>query len=382
MSNNQRILLVDALRGLAITGILLLHHIEHFDFYQKPDYDLKWLVNMDKWIWKNLFKLVAGKAFALFSLLFGVSFWIINENRNRRGEGYFYRHFWRMLGLVAMGILHLFYFRGDILIMYACLGMLVIFAKYLSNRSLLIISVFLLINPLYFYNLLASMLSWELYDFKLASPDAKIGEILSNGSYWEVLVMNFTSGYKSMLIWSWNAGRFFTILGLFYLGVLFGKRKLLESNDLKLWYKILVGSLILVYVFDLTSFVWLKQVSEKENMKLLRLMFDTYSKLSYMFLILSLIVIVWKHNDGNVWVKRFTDFGRMGLTNYILMSMIGSFLYYGWGLGLYQHCGSLYSLMIGVVCLWGQMKFSSWWLATHKQGPLEYLWRKMTWVKI
>ncbi|AXT61517.1 hypothetical protein D1816_14525 [Aquimarina sp. AD10] len=113
MANNNRIVLIDALRGLALAGILLLHHIEHFDFYQKPIYNIPWLIRIDRWVWDNLFLLVSGKAFALFSLLFGLSYWIIHENRVAKGETYFLRHFWRMFILIVLGIFHLV-FLGEI----------------------------------------------------------------------------------------------------------------------------------------------------------------------------------------------------------------------------------------------------------------------------
>ncbi|WP_109830390.1 DUF418 domain-containing protein [Reichenbachiella versicolor] len=382
MLGKPRILLIDALRGIAIAGILLLHHIEHFDFYLKPDYELDWLVKTDKWVWNNLFKLVSGKAFALFSLLFGVSFWIIHENCASRGEKYFLRHLWRMLLLAIIGCFHVVFFRGDILIMYAFLGTLVLVSKYMNNRLLITVSIVLLVNPLYFFNLFAYFLDWELYDFRVPFPKANIRDILSTGSFGEVLQMNFTSGFKSTLIWSWNVGRFFTILGLFYLGVVLARTKLLVSTDLKFWYRLLAASIFVIYTFNWADTVWLKIIGDKEALRLLRPMVDSYSKLSYMFMMLSLIVILWRHNDGKVWVKKFTDFGRMGLTNYVLMSIIGSLLYYGWGLGLYKYCGSLYSILIGILCLLIQMLFSSWWLKKHDQGPLESIWRKMTWLKI
>ncbi|MEP1490001.1 MAG: DUF418 domain-containing protein [Algibacter sp.] len=64
------------------------------------------------------------------------------------------------------------------------------------------------------------------------------------------------------------------------------------------------------------------------------------------------------------------------------MSVIGAMLYYGWGFGLYKYCGTLFSLCIGVVVLIFQMKLSSWWLQKYGQGPLEKLWRKLTWIKL
>lgn len=382
MSKKPRIKLIDALRGLAISGILLLHHIEHFDFYLKPDYKLEWLLKIDKWVWDNLFMMVSGKAFALFSLLFGISFWIIHENRAERNEKYFLRHFWRMFTLALIGGLHLVFFRGDILIMYALVGLPLLISPHLNNKVLAVISIILLINPINLYNLIAYNVGLELYDFRLPYPKGDFENILSHASFLEVLKMNFTTGFESTLVWSWNVGRFFTISGLFFLGVLFSKTKILITNNLKVWYRILVISVSFIYLFSMIDFVWIKTIASKDVLRLLKPMNDAYSKLSIMFFVLSVIVILWHHNKGKVWIARFADFGRMGLTNYILMSVFGTMVYYGWGLGLYKYCGPSVSFLIGLFFLVAQMYLSTWWIKKYGQGPLERLWRKLTWIKI
>lgn len=379
MPTKPRIQLIDFLRGIAISGILLIHHIEHFNFYLKPSYKTKWLVYTDKWVWNNLFDIVSGKAFALFSLLFGVSFWIINENRKERGQPYFYVHFWRMFLLALIGGVHLLFFNGDILIMYAFVGFLLIFAKYLSQKALLFIAILLLINPIYLYNIFANFTALELYDFRLTYPKANHKNILSQGNFFEVLKMNYSSGILFTLIWSWNVGRFFSILGLFFLGAAFRKAKLFTSTPLKTWFRITILSIFLIGFFSWMDFVWPKLITDKVTLKLMKIMIKNYLRLSQMFLFLSAIVIFWKYNQGKIKFTKIVNFGRMGLTNYVLMSVIGSFLYYGWGLGLYQYCGSLTSFIIGLICLWFQIQFSSWWLKSHKQGPLEKLWRELTW---
>ncbi|UZO82522.1 DUF418 domain-containing protein [Aquimarina sp. ERC-38] len=99
-----------------------------------------------------------------------------------------------------------------------------------------------------------------------------------------------------------------------------------------------------------------------------------------MFVFLAGIVILWKHNDGKVWIAKFSNFGRMALTNYVLMSIIGTTLYYGWGFGLYKYCGALFCLILGLLCLYLQILFSNWWLSKYRQGPLEKIWRKLTWI--
>jgi uncharacterized protein len=64
----------------------------------------------------------------------------------------------------------------------------------------------------------------------------------------------------------------------------------------------------------------------------------------------------------------------------MMQSIIGAFIYYGFGLGLYQYTGATYCLLIGVVLAILQWNFSNWWMKNHKQGPLETLWHKGTWI--
>jgi uncharacterized protein len=71
----------------------------------------------------------------------------------------------------------------------------------------------------------------------------------------------------------------------------------------------------------------------------------------------------------------------MSLTNYVTQSIIGSFLYFGYGLGLHAKCGITASFCIGIVFLVLQVSFAHWWMARHKRGPLESIWHKLTWIK-
>jgi uncharacterized protein len=84
---SSRIQLVDALRGFAILAILLLHNIEHFDFYYMPGNLPAWMLVSDKWIWDSLFFLFAGKAYGIFALLFGFTFYLqLNSAQNKAGN--------------------------------------------------------------------------------------------------------------------------------------------------------------------------------------------------------------------------------------------------------------------------------------------------------
>ena len=73
-------------------------------------------------------------------------------------------------------------------------------------------------------------------------------------------------------------------------------------------------------------------------------------------------------------------YGRMSLTNYIFQSIIGCFIYYGYGLGLWHSSGATCSLLIGIGIFLFQRAYSRYWLSRFRQGPLEYLWKRLTWL--
>jgi uncharacterized protein len=77
----------------------------------------------------------------------------------------------------------------------------------------------------------------------------------------------------------------------------------------------------------------------------------------------------------------FAPLGRMSMSNYIIQSVLGSFIYYGYGLGMYAKAGSAYAILIGIGLITLQILFSKWWMRSHKQGPFETIWHRLTWFR-
>lgn len=98
--------------------------------------------------------------------------------------------------------------------------------------------------------------------------------------------------------------------------------------------------------------------------------------------IVSLFVVLYQFRQGQRILSPLAPFGRMSLTNYLVQSILGSFIYYGYGLCLYKYTGASYSVLIASVVIFMQVVLSRWWLKNHRQGPMEQLWHKLTWIKI
>jgi uncharacterized protein len=382
---NSRIELVDALRGFAIMAIVLLHNMEHFEFVYEPLQFPDWLKTLDKNIMFGGYLLFGGKAYAIFALIFGFSFYIQNNNQNQKGNDFRLRFFWRMLLLLIFGFINTAFYQGDILTMYAFLGLSLIPVCNLSNKNVFIIAIFMMLQPL----------EWGKYFYALTNPDfvfapnasesyyKAIGGYMNNGGFLDYIIGNVTLGKTASLLWSWENGRFFQAPALFMLGMLAGRKQLFintESN-IKFWKKGLLYGLIL-FVFLYIIVIYLPDfVTRKALLDRLLVIFNSWANFALMvFWVAGFILLFYKLKSKNI-LANLIPVGKMSLTTYIMQSMIGSTLYYKYGFELYKLTGPFYCLFIGILLFALQVLFCKWWLKTHKQGPLEHIWHKLTWMK-
>ena len=115
-TKTARIDSVDALRGFAVLAILLVHCVEHFIYPVYPTQSPEWIAALDKVTSNIVFTLFAGKAYAIFALLFGFTFYIQYTNRKKQGEDFGYRFLWRLVGLALLATINAAFFPGgDIL---------------------------------------------------------------------------------------------------------------------------------------------------------------------------------------------------------------------------------------------------------------------------
>ena len=144
---NTRIDVAVVLRGIAIGGIVLIHFIEHLNFYDFPEPSSPLMASIDKGVWDTVFFLLAGKMYAIFSLLFGLSLFIQHDNQAQKGVDFRPRFAWRMVLLMLFGILDLLFFNGDILFLYAVCGLLVLPLVRTSDKLVAGIAIFLALQP-------------------------------------------------------------------------------------------------------------------------------------------------------------------------------------------------------------------------------------------
>ncbi len=382
---NKRIDVVDVLRGYAIMSILLLHNLEHFDFIYHPEHIPAWRVAVDVAIWKFFDFMVAGKSYAIFALLFGFTFWLMDKKQADLGKDFRSRFLWRMLLLLGFGFINSLFYEGDILSMYALLGFTLVLVARFSDRTVLIIAVVMLLQPLMWADVVQQL---QNPTNKLSDPASwayfgKQFPYLSGHSFFDTIVGNMTNGKIAVYLWSWEKGRFLQAPALFMLGMLIGRRGYFENKPsaLLFWKKGLIISGLCVLVFMLLKDSMKQLIPDHELRELIGRIHYSWSNLSMTFLLVSTIVVLYQTRFFKRLTKGLLPFGRMSLTSYMMQSFIGACLYYGFGFGLYKITDAFWCLLLGILLFLFQAAFCSWWLKHHRQGPLEALWHRWTWLK-
>lgn len=381
----KRIEVVDALRGFAIVSIMLLHNLEHFDFYFTPANLPHWMPAIDKVIWDTLFFLFSGKSYAIFALLFGLTFYIQDTNQQKKGRDFRGRFVWRLVLLLVFGTINSAFYEGDILTFYAILGFALIPVARLSTKTVLLTATILMLQPFELWN--AAVVLWQGTVSDLPDPASwayfgRMGEYITGSSLWDTLAGNLTNGKNAVMLWSWEVGRVPQTISLFMLGMLAGRLGRFDGSEqsLRFWRRTLIVAAI--------SFIPLLVLKETigtllTNEALLRPLettVKTWSNLAFMLVLIAGFVLLFQTTKAQKTLAVLSPIGKMSLSNYIIQSVVGSFLYYGFGLGLYAYTGATYCLLIGITLAVLQGIFSKWWMSRHKQGPLETVWHKLTWL--
>ena len=347
---NTRIDVADAMRGIAVAGIILYHSVEHFNiFTQEP---IVHTLACDQTVADVLAWLLSGKMYGIFAMLFGLSFFIMNDNQQQKGKNF-----------------NVAFYDGDILMLYACYGLLLIPISYLPSKWVWCIIALLAVQPVELFCLLTG---YEIDHTRFYEVSNIINNAHQHGTFWENTLINLRYGFEVNLRFNVFSGRLTQLLCLFILGMQLGRQRLFydEGRNLKIWHYILICSAVVVLMLSFVDFggldSWLKPIYN----------------LIILLMIVSAVVSAWYAFEG---VRRVLHhlciFGRMSLTNYLLQSVIGCAIFCGYGLACYHHLGITYAVMVGCGMVICQYLFARYWFSCHPRGPLERLWRRLTWIK-
>ena len=383
IQKTPRIEMVDALRGFAVMAILLVHSVEHFIFPVYPTDSPAWLSALDTGTFNAVFALFAGKAYAIFSLLFGFTFFIQCDNQRKLGKDFGYRYLWRLVLLAGFATLNAAFFPGgDVLLLYSVMGLVLFIVRKWSDKAILLAAIFFTLQPIEWYHYVASLINpaHQLPDYGVGPMYDQVAEVTKSGNFLEFLWCNITLGQKASFMWAVGAGRVLQTAGLFLIGMYIGRKRLFESNvrNLRFWTKALIISA--VSFAPLLSLRNLIMEGSPLVGQTAGTAFDMWQKLAFTFVLVSSFVLLYQYKGFRDKVANLRFYGKMSLTNYVSQSIIGAIIYFPFGLYLAPYCGYTVSLLIGMAIIFCQVQFCKWWFKSHKQGPLEGLWHKWTWL--
>lgn len=382
-NRNARIDLADVLRGIAVVGILLLHCIEHFNFYKFPETsECGFLAFTDKAVWDGLFFTFAGKAYAIFAMLFGFTFHLQDSRQRELGKDFRLRFVWRLVLLFLWGNLNGAFFPGEVLVLFSICGLVLPLVARLPDKAVLGIAVVMLLQP----DILARLV------MAIADPQASMSgpayvpywkanmAAIESGDFWMTLKSNLWDGQMFGLTWAMEFGRMMQAPALMMIGMLIGRRNLFAGTEqnVRFWAKAALVGLVCFFPLKGIAGMVPEYVNNDGVVFYLGQLLGSWHKLSFMVFLVGAVTVVFYRTRLQGAMMKIAPYGRMSLTMYVTQSIFGSFVFFPWGLDLGVRLGSTASLGIALVIFAIQYTFAVLWLRKHKQGPLEYVWRKAT----
>ncbi len=383
---SKRIEVLDIVRGFAVFGIFMVNvEIMNCTFINQDAFSAQWTSTLDILSVRFLQLFFYSKFFPIFSFLFGLGIAmqaLKAYEKNTYSRWFFIR---RMFGLFVIGWLHIILFwSGDVIHLYALLGLLTASILKISNKFLLVCSALFLLFPYY-----DSIFEWlfNLIDFspQLALSDYTSGEIVEvirNGTYIDGVRLRLSEYVANIpLLFSYLAPVAFS---MFLLGLYFGKKRFIYSLDSVVhrmkWPIILITVLTnafrILFLFVLPQY----EIYSEYRAILGKMMFvsDVFMGLFYLWLIAYLV----RFKFWNFLLSPLKYVGRMALTNYIMQSIIGLFLFSSVGFSLYETLSPFQTILVAVIVFLFQVFYSRAWLKYFKFGPLEWIWRCLSYKKL
>jgi uncharacterized protein len=378
-SEKRRIVEMDIIRGFALFGVLLVNLTMMGG--------AKINTNLDVWVWRFIQYLAEGKFYTIFSFLFGLGFYFFMHKSVSLGSTRHEKRFIRRLfSLLFFGLLHfIFIWTGDILLTYALVGFLLLRKYQRTNASLKKNIIVLLV----FSTLIIGLAMGSFYDYDIKSNSEDYEhymnkvEIYSEGSFLEAAAYRLTNKLAESILGSIIILPKF--LALFYIGYSVGKNRIFQLLD---QYKTSIVKLLkisgLLFLLTLIS-MYLLEIMMTNNFQLIYgftfgILYEISTLLGSCFYICILLFIMKDQHIPKILMP-LRSIGQMALTNYLAQTIFWSFVIHGYGLGYYNQIPMTFIPLLAVLFFSVQIVLSQWWLKNHKFGPMEKLWRKMTYGK-
>lgn len=396
----SRITVIDALRGFALLGVILMHMSQHFGIFSFPMEPRETLLSQFddtiQWLTQNV---IMGKFINIFAFLFGLSFFIQMDRAAKKGVDFRKRFLWRMVILFFIGIIGNCFFTGDILSIYAVFGVIMVFLFRFKSWMLMIIVVLLLLG-------LPRILTTS-YDRIIKTEQAEVvpresaprstSSQMEKPSFLKSAKNNLTIGLERKLNYQFGMyGRAYITLALFILGLVIGRLRFFEEVYLHKRRNVILLAGFMIAAIVINSIIDL--LPEPPSTRAILMGLDSSDITSSVFIVMALkdihtalfsaalvmgFIILYQMRGIGKCLNMMTPYGRMGLTNYVTQSVLGAIIFSAWAFGsIFGSWGATEVFLLGLAIYTVQLIISKYWLKYYLYGPLEWFWRSATYLKL
>jgi uncharacterized protein len=385
----DRLEVIDVLRGIALFGLFSVHMQEHFELFLFPEAKSEILRSLDKGIHEVVYFLFAGKSYALFAFLFGLSFFIQMKRQADKGIDFKGRFLWRLIVLGVIGWFHSLIYSGDILTFFFVMGFVLLLLDKLPSWVLIVLAIFFLLQLPFVLIAIGKSISQDfqrnpLLDtmdaiFKSSAP------VFSQGSFPDVISFNIFEAQKSKWLFMFLYGRVFQTLGLFMIGIVIGRSgffRTIESYRQHCKLALIFASVVFLPLYIFNRYYLPEIAADKVIIEAWTIILSSYANFAFVVMIFTGFVLLYQIESIRKRLDILKYIGRMSLTTYVMQSVVWVPLIYGYGAGLYDSIGFFYSFLLGVLFFIIQILFSKWWMKRYHYGPMEWLWRSVTYLSV
>ncbi len=400
VEKRNRLQILDFLRGFALLGILMVN---------MPVFNLPFTVVVgDLRPWTDPLNLRAtwvidfffhGKFYVLFSLLFGMGFYLFLQKIEDAGKTVLTLFRRRLLVLLMIGALHVvLLWYGDILVIYALFGFVMTWFRNKSDRTLLIWALVFLLFPVVFTGSVTLLIDWASripeaaagIEASLAAQEEmfvnlteRSYRVYAHGNFGEILRVRL-SEYSFM--WGGVFSFFPLVMAMFLTGMLAMRRGYLSDLNKNagffrrlFWFSLPVA---LVFNYMLATYAGTASQAMPEMDTVLMIAGMAFGGPSLTFVYISLAVFIFRNGWVRWLVEKISATGRMALTNYLTQSVICTTLFYSYGFGLYGRVNIWQGMLITLGIYLTQVVWSHYWLKHYRFGPFEWAWRSLSYKKL
>jgi len=386
----ERIEVIDILRGFTIFGILLVN----MPLYGWPNWGPLRAMRaqlpggpVDEAASLFLWLFAEDKFYPLLSFLFGVGFSIQLARLAAPATQFLSVYRRRLLALLLIGLVHGFFlWSGDILVRYALMGFLLLPLRARSQKTILVFAIALLLIPIVLLPVQRDV--HERWFAHIVGSDADYKALWNESlrTYAHGTFAEISLERARAVVWSlsWPIS-WLQILGLFLIGLYAGRREFFQKLQTylsfirkALWWTLVLGVVGMLFragVFKLPELLgpYLSGLGEEG--------LETIGNLALSFFYASALILLAQRHAWKSRLAPLAAVGRMALSNYLFQSLVCTTLFYNFGLGLFGKVGPAAGLALSFAIYSVQVPLSLWWLRRFRFGPMEWVWRSLTYGK-